>query len=60
MNQRFVNAYGEEMSPNAMIHQLMHRVSELEKQTQQQTQDLTDLRTNIETHDHEPNTTDTN
>ena len=56
----FYNAYGEEMTPTAMIHQLLHRVSELEQQSVRHTRDLTDLNTQLKDHDHEPNTTDTN
>ena len=53
MSERFVNAYGEEMSPNAMIHQLMHRVSELEKESQKTNRQLSELNTQLNEHNHE-------
>ena len=53
MNQKFVNAYGEEMSPNAMLHQVLHRVAELEKVTKDQTYCIKQLRETLETHNHE-------
>ena len=49
----FYNAYGEEMTPNAMITQLLHRVSELEKQSQIHTQQIKDLYTQIKDHNHD-------
>ena len=49
----FANAYGEQMTPNEMIQQLRHRVTELEKQTLQQAQQLAELNTQLTEHHHE-------
>ena len=49
----FANAYGEQMTPNEMIQQLRHRVTELEKRTLQQAQQLAELNTQLAEHHHE-------
>ena len=48
----FANAYGEQMTPNEMIQQLRHRVTELEKRTLHQAQQLAELNTQLQEHQH--------
>ena len=53
MDTAFANAYGEQMTPNQMIQQLMHRVSELEKQVQWHNTHISELHTQLKEHNHE-------
>ncbi len=51
--ERFTNAYGEEMSPNAMIQQLLHRVSKLESTAQTYKEHIGNLNTQLATLQHD-------